>query len=167
MSDILSRMRTVNPRYPSAPARMADGRLFTDYRPSCDLLPKGWGTFDNRQLRISNGEARIANDRSQLTMIAGPRECVDTMVPELNKRSYNWTGGETLRAHPAGIGTGRMYLPARTDLVMGDPDALAAATVGSLPGTFSQIPASFNAPVPTPQDAWSARKNRYSMPYGN
>lgn len=170
-------MTTVpNPRYPGSPARMADGRLFTDYRANCSLLaPLGagrWADFDRKQAMVNTGAQMIGTDRALLAMRAGTSGCVDTMVPELSKRVYNWDGpAAQMLAHPAGLGTGRLYLPGRSDLVTGDPDVLAAATFPAalLPGTFSSNPQLYTtmkpyAPVATA--VLPARPNRYSAPYG-
>jgi hypothetical protein len=176
MSDLVSAFMIPNPRYPGAPARMADGRLFTNYRANCSLLPplrgKLWADYTRRDQMLQNGAVSIAADRSMLSLRAGASGCVDTMVPELRKRVYTWKGPIDMVSHPVGIGSGRMYLPGQTGLVVGDPDSLAYATIpdSMMPGTFSPNPhlysaapvASMGAPVAVP-----AQKNRYSMPYGN
>lgn len=97
-------------------------------------------------------------------MRAGHGACVDTMVPELSKRVYSWNGPVELLSQPAGIGTGRMYLPGRQELVAGDPDVLAAATFPELFGTFA---ASRGFVQPQAPVAGPTAKNRYSAPYGS
>jgi hypothetical protein len=161
---MLAKSRTPNPHYPNSPARMADGRLFTDYRP----LDCG-GTFEDKQRLQQTGAVLIGTDRSLTVMRAGVLGgCVDTMVPELTKRVPGWNGCRTLPAHSAGIGQGRLYLPGRTDLVAADPDVLAAATAFDF-GTFSANPRLYVAgPLTGPTVATAAAtSNRYSAPYGN
>ena len=159
--------RVINPRYPSSAARMADGRLFTDYRGNCQLFTNT--DFDTKQRFMTNGTLQMQNDRTLLTMVAASTGCVDTMVPELTKRVCDWSGCQTLPSQPAGLGQGRLYLPGRKDLAAGDPDVLAAATF-PMPGTFSAnanpyfmdtglVARSGHIGVP-------ARPNKYSAPYG-
>ena len=165
-----------NPHYPGSPARMADGRLFTDYRSSCSLLsqtptrsPAFGFDFERKQNLQKSGVHMISADRSTTVLRAGSVGCVDTMVPELTKRVCTWNGCVTLPAHAAGIGQGRLYLPGRQDLVAADPDLLAAATAFDH-GTFSSNPNLYtSAPkvVPVSAIAVPAKKNRYSVPYGN
>lgn len=172
-----SRAMIPNPRYPGAPARLSDGRLFTDYRPNCELLPTlgtgTWADFDRKQNMINTGAIKIKSDRSTTVLRAGSVNCVDTMVPELTKRVYAWNGPVgTLGSHAVGIGNGRLYLPARTDLVAGDPDVLAAATFPEsvMGGIFSANPQTYMAaPIVLPQAraVLPPGKNRYSAPYGN
>lgn len=166
---------TPHPHYASAPARMADGRLFTDYRANCQLLPPliGGGTWadHDRRVRMRNGAAdRIADDRRKAVLRAGTNRdtCVDTMVPELTKRVYAWDGPVTERiVEPVGIGAGRLYLPDRLDLLGADPDDVAIATIPSamLPGTHTSVGGSYA--TPTRHAVLPTVRNRYSMPYGN
>ncbi len=166
-----------NPRYPGSPARMADGRLFTDYRPNCSLLAplssSTWAGWDRKQTMVNGGEYRISTDRSTTAMRAGSVGCVDTMVPEWSKRVYTWNGPVELVSQPVGLGTGRMYLPGQPGLVAGDPDALARATIpdSMLPGTFSPNPNMYvmggvSAAAVARETVGQAR-NTYSAPYGN
>jgi hypothetical protein len=170
---MLAKARTPNPHYPDSPSRMADGRLFTDYRGNCKLVLSDYGgSFEDKQRLQQTGTLMINADRSVTVMKAASLSCVDTMVPEATKRVAGWNGGKTLMAHAAGIGQGRLYLPGRTDLVAGDPDVLAAATAFDF-GTFSANPnmymAGGGAAVTARQVAMAtpARPNRYSVPYGN
>jgi hypothetical protein len=151
---------------------MADGRLFTDYTANCKLLPPllggTWADHDRRVVMRNNGPARIAGDRQQTVTNAGSTGCVDTMLPELSKRVYAWNGPVTERiVEPVGLGTGRLYLPGRMDLLGADPDVVAAATIPStmLPGTFSATGGSYA--TPTRYAVLPPVKNRYAAPYGN
>lgn len=165
---------TPTPHYASAPTRMSDGRLFTDYRANCQLLPpldgSTWQDYNRRNIMRNTADARIADDRRKTALKAGTgaASCVDTMLPELKKRVYAWNGpvGEAI-VQPVGIGTGRFYLPGRTDLLFADPDVVAAATIPSsmLPGTYSAGGGSYVEPVRFA--VLPPVKNRYSAPYGN
>jgi len=174
---MLAKARTPNPHYPDSPSRMADGRLFTDYRANCSLLmphkagsPAFGASFEDKQRMQGTGIQQINTDRSLAVIKAGSLSCVDTMVPELTKRVCSWDGCRTLPAHAAGIGQGRLYLPGRVDLVVGDPDLLAKATAFDH-GTFSANPnlymagpsASASPAIPTVP----VKPNRFSAPYGN
>ena len=169
-----NRLMIQNPHHAGAPARMADGRLFTDYRANCALLPplpKGTMNPDHerRQTMIQNGTATINTDRSIAVLRGGVTGCVDTMVPELVKRSYTWQGPVTLPCQATGIGTGRLYLPGQEALAWGDPDVLAAATFPELAGTHSANRQLYvAAPLPSidRRSAMPATYNRFSAPYG-
>lgn len=154
--------RIPNPHFPGAPARLSDGRIFTDYRPNCDINPPSWGDFETRQMMLRTGTDKIASDRKQSVLLAGQRDCVDTMVPESHKRICTWSGCSTVLANPVGLGTGRLYLPGSPDLVTADPNMLAVKTVPSMFGTYSQtVQVSANASIPPINPS-----NRYSAPYG-
>lgn len=168
--------QTPNPHYLGAPARMADGRLFTDYRRSTLLLPKlrngTWADYDRRNDMTRTGYMRTSNDRMLTTQRAGSVNCVDTMVPELTKFQYDWNGGQQRLAHPVGIGAGRLPLPGRPDLITADPDTLAAATFPPemLPGTWDPRASLYQRGPPPPRvdtPVTPAIPNRYAMPYGN
>lgn len=163
-----------NPRFPGAAARMTDGRLFTDYRPNCMLVPQNtaklWTEYDRHTMIQKTGAFTVAADRAMAAQRSGPvaGSCVDTMVPELQKRVYHWNGPvQTGVAQAAGIGTGRLYLPGQPGLAQADPDLIAAATFPSMPGTFDPqgIP-SYASVGSAPVTAGRAH-NRYSAPYGN
>ena len=176
MSGLIDALRLNNPHHVGAPSHMADGRLFTDYRPNCKLLPvkKQGGPFAEYGLHQQiqkMGETQIRNDRMLTVLRAANTGCVDTMVPELTKRVYSWDGPRVLMAHPVGIGSGRMYLPGRPELATADPDVVAAATFPEMAGTFSPSPAAYvSMSLPAEKRATAnlpATYNRYAAPYGN
>ena len=155
--------RIPNPHFPGAPARLSDGRAFTDYRPNCDINPPSWGDFETRQMMLRTGVDKIASDRKQSVLVSGQRDCQDTMVPESHKRICTWSGCSTVLANPVGLGTGRLYLPDRHDLITADPNILATATFPTLFGTYSQT-----TTVPTSWRKPSVQTyNRYSAPYSS
>jgi len=125
----------------TAPARMQDGRIFTDYRSRCSQYPVQmtgqWGEHDGRQRMIKGSDELMDEARSLLLKKVAPVKdsCVDTMVPELYKRVCTWRGCETVPGHYAGIGTGRIYIPDAAS--SGDkPDDLANATLPAIPASF-------------------------------
>lgn len=154
----MANARIVNPHYPSAPLRMADGRLFTDYRPNCSLLLTG----GSRQMK-AGGESAMRNDRGLAVRAAGQTGVVDTMVPELYKSVYTWNGGVRAMSHPVGIGTGRLYLPGRAaELIGADPDAVAVATFPEMGTVF---PSYVEGLEPAHGPVSTVRRNRYSAPH--
>ena len=172
--------RIEHPHWAGAAARMADGRLFTDYRPACDLLaaktagPRGYGEWERKRQMIATGMEAVARDRQvAIARAASLGGCVDTMVPELTKRVYAWNGPVVQSlSQPAGLGNGRLYLPGRTDLVVADPDVVAATTfpLSMLPGSFVPVANLYGPAVGGTAPAGTvgpARPNRYSVPYGN
>jgi len=162
--------RIINPRFPGAPAWMSDGRLFTDYRPNCELAgsPSN-ASYDSKSHLQSMGALQIKTDRSLTVLRAGSTGCVDTMVPESTKRVCAWDGCTTLPAHAGGIGQGRLYVWQRPELAGADPDVTAAATISfPLPGTFPASPDLYAAGPSSrsPGTVGPAKPNRYSAPYG-
>ena len=73
---------------------MADGRMFTDYRPRCDAnlqfqAPMS-GSHDYRQFLIANGQRIIDEDRAAAAATALCTPCVQpydqgTMAPEVDR----------------------------------------------------------------------------------
>jgi hypothetical protein len=135
----------IDPHYAShgTPARMADGRVMTDYRPRCYQYPTvaaaEFGDNDVR-MRMTHGaeilmeQARELNNRKVTS-----QTCVDTMVPELYKRVCTWKGCKTVPGNFQGIGTGRIYVPSIYKSASA-PQALSDATIPTAPGTFPRRP---------------------------
>lgn len=138
---------TIDPHYAGhgTPARMADGRVLTDYRPRCYQYPTvaaaEFGDNDVR-MRMTHGadvlmqQARDLNNRKVTSL-----NCVDTMVPELYKRVCTWKGCKTVPGNFQGIGTGRIYIPSIYKSASA-PQALSDATIPRAPGTFPRAPPS-------------------------
>lgn len=163
--------RTMNPHYPGAPARMSDGRLFTDYRGNCTTLSPlssdTWADFDRKQSMVKDGSHQIMADRRIAFARAASVDCVDTMLPETAKRVYRWDSVALAptAAGPYGLGVGTMYLPGSPGLASADPDVLAA-------NTFPIMPGSMKAPSVSIKTGTAGRtagrpRNRYAAPYGN
>ena len=139
---------TTDPHYAQtgAPARMADGRLMTDYRPRCHQYAVSaamtWGDNESRERMTHGAEelmevARQANNRKVLAT-----SCVDTMVPELYKRVCTWRGCKTVPGNHVGIGTGRIYVP-EAEGAAADPQVLSDVSVPKLPQTWARQPLVF------------------------
>ena len=152
---------SVNPHYASsgAPARMADGRIMTDYRPRClQYAVAAAGAFGEQDAR-----RRMTHSADELMMAARemnnrkntPVSCVDTMVPELYKRVCTWKGCKVIPGNFQGIGTGRIYVPSAEGSAA-NPQALSDA-MPAIPQTYSRaaphIPSS--CAVNDPETAWS------------
>jgi hypothetical protein len=130
---------TSMPKYEreGAPARMADGRIFSDYRPKCSSYPVAacgtWGDNETRK-RMTHGATDLMNaSRSIISAKVAPASCVDTMVPELYKRVCTWQGCKTIPGHYAGMGTGRVYVPSSAGA---DPVTSSRLNVPPIPATF-------------------------------
>lgn len=101
------------------PPRMADGRLFTDYRPRCDrnlaYAAPMTGSWDYRQFLIGNGDRIIDVDRTRLERVARCAPCVPghgTMAPEADRvvcDKVSCTRIQPGKPNPFAIGTGREY----------------------------------------------------------
>jgi len=141
---------TVDPHFAKtgAPARMADGRIMTDYRPRCFQYPVaaaqafGDNEYRNRMVHGANelmDAARQMNNRKNTAI-----SCVDTMVPELYKRVCTWKGCKVIPGNFQGIGTGRVYIPTATGLAAA-PQQLSDRTVPRIPGTYPRQPPSLGS----------------------
>jgi hypothetical protein len=152
---------SVNPRYAAtgAPARMADGRLMTDYRPRCAqyavAAAGAFGEQDARRRMIHGAEELMMAAREMNNRKNTATSCVDTMVPELYKRVCTWKGCKVIPGNFQGIGTGRIYVPS-AEGAAADPQALSDA-MPKLPQTFARSPSSVpsSCAIDDPEAAWS------------
>ena len=120
--------RTSDNKYKDAPPRMADGRHFTDYRPSCDLNSEVrrdneiGDSFEARLFLQRNAEQLMDVNRNNACTKNCSAVCGDdvnddvqnegftsTMLPELNKQRCNDTYCEVIQNNPNGLGLGREY----------------------------------------------------------
>jgi hypothetical protein len=154
---------TVNPHYSTgSPARMADGRIMTDYRPRCSQYSVaaarefGDNEYRNRMVRGADelmSAARALNNRKNTSV-----SCVDTMVPELYKRVCTWKGCKIVPGNFQGIGTGTIYVPS-AESIAADPQALSDTTIPPLFGTFKRDPPRVGSQcaLNDPEKTWSLR----------
>jgi len=155
---------TLDPQYAKygAPARMADGRIMTDYRPRCFQYPvaaaREWGVQNYRK-RMTDGakELMLAAQEVNNRKVT-PTSCVDTMVPELYKRVCTWDGCKTIPGNFQGIGVGRIYVPSAASKAS-DPQALSDLTIPKIPATQIRQPPRIGSQCATndPETAFSIR----------
>ncbi len=173
---------SLNPHYSKygTPARMADGRILTDYRPRCfQYATQAAATFGENEYR-----ARMIHGADELMTVArelnnkkvASVSCVDTMVPELYKRVCTWKGCKTVPGNYQGIGTGRVYVPSASGSA-GNPQALSDITIPHIPQTFPRAGPRIGSQcaINDPETAWalkgdaavygsSAKSHPYSAP---
>ena len=112
--------KTSNNKYFNCPPRMADGRHFTDYRPSCYLenLTRSTNNINNSlQYRIflqHNANSLMDTNRSYACQknCCGPCQKpydIGTMLPEQTKVICNTNNCSTRVNEPQGLGQGRQY----------------------------------------------------------
>ncbi len=136
---------TVDPHYSNtgAPARMADGRIMTDYRPRCFQYPlaaaQKWGDNEARLRMVRGADELMANARVVNNRKVTSVSCVDTMVPELYKRVCTWDGCKTVPGNFQGIGVGRIYVPSAAASAE-NPQALSDTSVPNIPQTYPRQP---------------------------
>lgn len=155
---------TIDPRYAKqgSPARMADGRLMTDYRPRCFQYPtaaaQAFGDNDYRARMTHGAEELMAAARALNNRKLTATQCVDTMVPELYKRVCTWKGCKIVPGNFQGIGTGTIYVPSAESLAS-DPQALSDRTIPQIPQTFKREPprAGSQCALGDPETTWTLR----------
>jgi hypothetical protein len=96
---------------------MSDGRLFTDYRPRCDInmeyMAPMSGDYDYRQHLIKNGASILQKMRSDAAAASACKPCSQpsTMVPEVTRFVCDKVSCGLVKVPGAssqlGIGTGR------------------------------------------------------------
>lgn len=111
--------RTSSNKHFDCPPRMADGRLFTDYRPRCDVnFIRGDGvprdSYEYRQFLMNNADGLMAAWRGDAYAGARCGPCVPpynvgTMLPEQNRVKCDAKTCTTGDAVPFGLGQGRDY----------------------------------------------------------
>lgn len=106
----------------TCPINMADGRLFTDYRPRCDIqmqfqAPMS-GSYEYRQWLIANGKRIADHQRAMAREMTCCAPCKDplpigTMLPETDQVICDKVGCTRVRMPGAkgglSLGTGRDY----------------------------------------------------------
>ena len=157
---------TIDPHYAKvgAPARMADGRIMTDYRPRCFQYPlaasQAWGGNDARMRMVHGAEELMEASRQVNNRKVLPTSCEDTMVPELYKRICSWDGCKVVPGNFQGIGTGRIYVNSASGSAS-DPQALSDISVPQIPNTFPRQPPSVGSQcaLNDNETAWEIKGN--------
>jgi hypothetical protein len=108
-----SQNKSSDTKYPSCPAKMSDGRHFTDYRPRCITNSQNMsvGSYEFRQYMINNAEKLLEEKRNTMRQ-CGP--CVDpfnigTMLPEESYVKCDKNTCIVVGNDPSGLGQGRFY----------------------------------------------------------
>ena len=171
----------------NCPARMADGRLFTDYRPRCDAnlqfqAPMS-GSHEYRQFLINNGANIIDANRAAASSVAACGPCVSplmrgTMMPEADRFVCDKLSCARVAVPDgrggAGLGTGRDYgmTPAARAQEEGfvaaltqQQDRMGAAGAGNCCGCTSASQGDFGAAFPGAA-AVAPGPARWAMPGG-
>lgn len=95
------------------PARMSDGRTFTDYRQNCILnnnLSQSKGSWEYRNYLISNGEQIRQSFIQKQESITACTKCSDnTVLPVKTILNCNPTGCNYKMNNPNGLGQGIQY----------------------------------------------------------
>ena len=105
----------MNNKSDSCPARMSDGRIFTDYRPGCLLnnslrvSNKLLNNHDYRMYLTRNASKLMENNNKYITSKYGCDSCVDTMLPESTMVVCNKDTCKQVVVNRKGLGQGRKY----------------------------------------------------------
>ena len=95
------------------PARMSDGRMFTDYRQNCILnnnISRGMGSWEYRNYLTNNANQVHKNYMSNLESKLKCNKCSDnTVLPVKTVLNCNPTGCNYELNDPNGLGQGRKY----------------------------------------------------------
>jgi hypothetical protein len=168
---------TINPNHAAtgSPARMADGRLFTDYRTRCHQYSvkaaQAWGGNEYRARMVHGADELMEVARQINNRKVTATSCVDTQVPELYKRVCTWQGCKVVPGNHTGIGVGRIYVPSVASAA-DDPQTLSEVSLPPMFGTFPrEAPANCSSCAAGDQETmWSqtmdqsAKTHPYSGP---
>ncbi len=116
----MSCYRTSNNKHFTAPPRMADGRHFTDYRPSCDVNNmiradnNLKSSFEYRLFLTNNAEKLIDVNKKHAFIKNGVNDCKPpfaqgTMLPEQNMTRCDNQVCNLIENDKNGLGLGRIY----------------------------------------------------------
>ena len=103
----------MNNKFKDCPARMSDGRIFTDYRPGCFLnnsiraSNKLINNFDYRMYLTRNADKIINYNKETSTKINSCDNCSNTMLPESTKVVCNKEVCQQKVVNTSGLGQGR------------------------------------------------------------
>ena len=95
------------------PARMADARMFTDYRQNCLLnnnLSAGKGSWEYRDYLVNNSEQIMQGFIQEQEKLTACGKCSDnTVLPVKTILNCTPTGCNYKMNDPSGLGQGRSY----------------------------------------------------------
>ena len=126
-------MKASDNKHFDCPARMADGRHFTDYRPNCHLNNNLRtnnmleNTFDYRRFLQRRGHEMMELNRSSAYEQNGCGTCKEpyhenTMLPEQTRLYCDKNGCKATVVDPNGLGQGRIYSDDSTCDNVGSPE---------------------------------------------
>ena len=113
--------RSSNNKFFNSPSRMADGRLFTDYRPNAEMnrfiegTNKIKNTHDYRLFLSRNGESLIEKNKEYIFLKNGQNNCmkpyhIGTMLPEKTRLVCDQHTCSIVDIDENGHGQGREYV---------------------------------------------------------
>ena len=125
----MSCYRSSNNRFFNSPSRMADGRLFTDYRPNFEMnryIESGnkiKNTQDYRMFLSRNGEKIIEKNKEYIMLKNGMTDCMEpyhigTMLPEKSRVVCDQHTCKVVQVDPNGVGQGREYDPNKKNEIL-------------------------------------------------
>ena len=95
------------------PARMSDGRMFTDYRQNCLLnngLAKGRGSWEYRNYLTENADQLMIEFTKAQEAVTACTKCTDnTVLPVRTILNCDPEGCNYMLNNPNGLGQGRKY----------------------------------------------------------
>ena len=105
----------MNNKFNDCPARMSDGRIYTDYRPGCFVnntiraSNKLINNFDYRMYLTRNADKIMNNNKQYVIDKYNCKSCEDTMLPESTKVKCNTDVCKRKVVDTKGLGQGRSY----------------------------------------------------------
>ena len=125
----MSCYRSSNNKFFNSPSRMADGRIFTDYRPNFEMnryIESGnklKNTHDYRMFLSRNGEKLIQKNQEYIYLKSGMGRCMEpyhigTMLPEKTRVKCNQHTCEVVDVDPNGHGQGREYVTSEPNEIL-------------------------------------------------
>ena len=122
----MSCYRSSNNRFFNSPSKMADGRLFTDYRPNCEMnryIESGnkiRNTHDYRLFLSRNAERLMDKNKEYIYMKNGMGNCMEpyhigTMLPEKTRVVCDQHTCRVVDVDPNGHGQGREYVTEKSN----------------------------------------------------
>ena len=113
MSD--NKFKVSDNKFVDCPARMDDGRQFTDYRPNCYLNNairvnnQTYNSFQYRMFLTHNATNLMKLNRNYNTQQMGCASCNATTLPEQSVVQCNANKCQIRNVNPKGLGQGRQY----------------------------------------------------------
>lgn len=177
-------MKASDNKHFDCPARMADGRHFTDYRPNCHLNNNLRtnnslaNTFEYRRFLQHRGNNLMEFNRKSSYEQNGCGTCkepyhTNTMLPEQSRLYCNKNGCKAEVVDPNGLGQGRCYGPTQGHVrekqapnCCGNANSVFTYYGGKDPNAGyvrDAVPSGGNVPVPENKAANNVNKNAVEL----